>query len=380
MTKKLLLLLAVFMLGAVTMFAQNPVISILGGSTTVGWSGDLDMATTDGVTYTYSNLVVTVPSSDPGVKFRQGHDWGTNWGSTAFPSGTATPNGANIPATNGTYNVTFNRTSGAFSFVPVGVTYDVVVLVGGGATLTLSTSDGVNYHSNGVALQEGAYHFNINGTGQYGGTGFPSGTAMNPGSITVPANTYNITYSTETDVYNFGFVTISAIGGGVVNWDTDVDFATTDGVNYMIASQVFVGGEMKFRQNHNWDLSWGSGIFPSGTLVSPGENFTVPAGTYRVMFNRTTAEFSMSDVAGVTTVVKNNVSVYPNPSATSWNFSTTGATLTNVKVTDITGKTVINQAVNGQIANVNATALSAGVYFASVTANGATTVLRVVKN
>ena len=98
------------------------------------------------------------------------------------------------------------------------------------------------------------------------------------------------------------------------------------------------------------------------------------------MFNRTTAEFSMSDVAGVTTVVKNNVSVYPNPSATGWNFSTTGAALTNVKVTDITGKTVLNQTVSGQTANVNATGLATGVYFASVTAGGSTTVVRVVKN
>lgn len=380
MTKKLLLLLAAFMLGAVTMFAQNPVISILGGSTTVGWSGDLDMATTDGVTYTYSNLVVTVPSSDPGVKFRQAHGWDVNWGSTAFPSGTATQSGANIPATNGTYNVTFNRTNGAFSFVPVGVSYDVIALVGGGATVTLSTPDGVSYYSNGVALQEGSYHFTINGAGQFGGTDFPSGTAVNPGNITVPANTYNITYSKETTMYNFGFVTISAIGGGAVNWDTDVDFVTTDGVNYMIASQVFAGGEIKFRQNHNWDLSWGSGVFPSGLLVSPGENFTVPAGTYRVMFNRTSAEFSMSDVAGITTVAKNNVSVYPNPSATGWNFSSTDTLLSNIKVTDITGKTVINQAVNGQNATVSATGLAAGVYFASVTANGATTVVRVVKN
>lgn len=380
MTRKLLFGALAFLAGTVMMFAQNPLISIVGGSAPGGWSGDLDMATTDGVNYTYTGLVVTVPAQDPGIKFRRDHDWPVNWGGSGFPNGTATQNGANIPATNGIWDVAFNITTGVYSFTPAGVVYDMVALAGNGAILNFVTTDGIHYHSNGAALEEGIYYFTINGAGQYGGTGFPNGTATDPGTITVPGNTYNITYDAQTSVYNFSYVTISVIGSGVVNWDTDVDLVTTDGVLYTLASQAFAGGEMKFRQNHNWDVSWGSGVFPSGTLESPGENFVVPAGIYMVTFNRTTAEFIMSDLAGVDTVVKNNIVAYPNPASTGWNLSTHGNPLTNVKITDATGKVMVNQSMNTQQTVINASGLATGVYFASVTAGSSTTVIRLVKN
>jgi starch-binding outer membrane protein SusE/F len=650
MMKRLLMLLAVFMLGTVSMFAQHPVVSILGGSTSVGWTGDLDMATTDGVTYTYSSLVVTVPATDAGVKFRQAHAWTVNWGATAFPTGTAAQNGANIPATNGTYNVTFNRTTGAYSFVPVGVSYDVVALVGNGATYTLTTGDGINYAYPGLMLTAGSYYFTVNGSGHYGANGFPTDTAVANGNITVQLGTYDLTFVHTSMVYNFGFPQISLVGSaidpdwaidvdlvttdgvlytkmglsltagdvkfrqshawetswgsvafptgtgtlggenipvtpGVYNvtfnkstgeysfmysmvsltgsaiapdWGVDIDLVTTDGINYSTTQLTIANGELKFRQNHSWDVNWGSASFPSGVGTQGGANiiatagtydvtfnrttglytftasgttidvialaggstpivllpndgvnyyassvmlaggtyhftingagsyggdfpmgtamseaviaipagiydimyndqtgaysFTYPmlsligsaidtdwsvdidmettdgitysktavvlangevkfrlyhdwnagswgaavfpagnadlgganipvtAGTYDVTFNRETRAFNFAVTAGTNVVTKNNVSVYPNPSATGWNFSAADASLTNIKVTDVMGKTVINQTVNGQTASVNITALSAGVYFASVTANGATTVVRVVKN
>ena len=51
------------------------------------------------------------------VKFRQDNDWSANWGSYAFPSGLAYQDGPNIPVPAGTYNITFNRTTGEYSFV-----------------------------------------------------------------------------------------------------------------------------------------------------------------------------------------------------------------------------------------------------------------------
>jgi hypothetical protein len=51
------------------------------------------------------------------VKFRANHDWGTNWGSKAFPSGNGVNNGDNIPiATGNTFFVWFNDVSGEYYF------------------------------------------------------------------------------------------------------------------------------------------------------------------------------------------------------------------------------------------------------------------------
>ena len=89
-----------------------------------GWDGsnELMLATTDGIVYTRSNVVVM--ANTQGCKFRLDNRWLKDWGAPAsgpsFPSGTAaTPTGNNIMATPGTYNVTFNRLTGEFSFADV---------------------------------------------------------------------------------------------------------------------------------------------------------------------------------------------------------------------------------------------------------------------
>jgi hypothetical protein len=90
-----------------------PSVGILGSALGGFGVADTDLATTDGFTYTISNLQVITGE----VKFRKDNSWTTNWGSTAFPTGTGTQDGPNIPITGGFYNVTFERSSGNYSFV-----------------------------------------------------------------------------------------------------------------------------------------------------------------------------------------------------------------------------------------------------------------------
>ena len=100
-----------------------PIISIV-GEAVGGWPGDAgnlgpndahQMTTTDGETYTVINLVVTNATTGGGAKFRQDNTWSTSWGNEAFPAA-STSNGNNIITTAGTYNVTFTRSTGAFTF------------------------------------------------------------------------------------------------------------------------------------------------------------------------------------------------------------------------------------------------------------------------
>jgi len=50
------------------------------------------------------------------VKFRADSNWTVNWGATDFPIGLGTQDGPNIPATAGTYGITFNSATGAYEF------------------------------------------------------------------------------------------------------------------------------------------------------------------------------------------------------------------------------------------------------------------------
>ena len=89
-------------------------IGIIGDATPGGWGADTDMAedaTAVGV------VKLTVALTDKDCKFRANDGWDINWGAAGFPTGTATPGGANIKvAAAGTYTVTFNVNTGAYEF------------------------------------------------------------------------------------------------------------------------------------------------------------------------------------------------------------------------------------------------------------------------
>jgi len=95
--------------------SSQPPVSIVGAGAG-GWPSDPQMdtnlmATTDGENYTLNNLVLT----DGPIKFRQNNNFvDQSWGGTAFPTGT--PSGDNLNATAATWNVTFTRSTGAYSF------------------------------------------------------------------------------------------------------------------------------------------------------------------------------------------------------------------------------------------------------------------------
>ena len=90
-----------------------PSIGILGTATSFGWGTDIDLSTTDGFSYSISNLALT----NGVVKFRKDNAWDINWGSLNFPTGTGVQNGAEIPVTAGTYDVTFEKSTGNYTFV-----------------------------------------------------------------------------------------------------------------------------------------------------------------------------------------------------------------------------------------------------------------------
>ena len=53
--------------------------------------------------------------------------------------------------------------------------------------------------------------------------------------------------------------------------------------------------EMKFKANGSWDANWGGTKFPSGPGVYNGDNISVPAGNYIVLFNDLTGYYRFYD-------------------------------------------------------------------------------------
>lgn len=92
------------------------VISIVGQLIGTPWSTDIDLTTTNGINYQLLNQ--SLPTGE--IKFRQDHAWIINWGGTTttgtFPTSTGVQDGLNIMAIAGTYDITFNKTTGVYSF------------------------------------------------------------------------------------------------------------------------------------------------------------------------------------------------------------------------------------------------------------------------
>jgi hypothetical protein len=273
-------------------------IGILGSSLS-GWDVDTDMSTADGVIYTISDL----PMLAGRVKFRQDNSWCVNWGDPAFPTGIGYQYGPDIMVSNpGTYDVSFNKVTGEYSFVCVNNCSPYIGIIGSAVPpgygsdpdVNMTTTDGITY-TLGYTFIDGEAKFRSNDSWNtsWGGSTFPSGTATQGGpGIPVAAGGYTVTFNIVTGDYNFAYPSVGVIGSALVGWNDDIDMQTTDGVIYTLSDYPFNDGEVKFRQVNSWDVNWGNNLFPSGYAYGFGPNIPVPAGRYNITFNRATGEYN----------------------------------------------------------------------------------------
>ena len=322
------------MLFAALSFGYGQVTSVsITGEAAGGWPGSAgdpgpvdvhQMASTDGVNWTFSGLIVTNAASGGGVKFRANNDWAINWGSTAFPTGTGTQGGANILCIGGTYDVTFNSTTGEYNFSG-GAPIPVVKLTGTAVAdgIVMTTTDAITYSLSNVTLLDGLAQFNIDGT-QFGGDTFPTGTVVdNTLNIPVVAGVYSsVTVDISSGAYSFVaapiYPLISITGIGVGGWGDgfDFDMTTTDGITYTYNALAINGtpgsNEIKFRTNHNWtDPNYGDTGWPSGVATTAGGNIPCAAsGTYDVTFNLTTGAYTFS-IPGIAIVGAGTTAGWP---------------------------------------------------------------------
>jgi hypothetical protein len=303
--KKQLLFMLIWLFVCSAAIAQITTVGLIGSATPNGWDSDIDMVqdATDTCIWT---LDVTLVAGE--AKFRANDGWDINWGSSDFPSGTAIQGGSNIPVFAGDYSITFNSCTGEYVFVvesPIGIIGDATP--GGWDEDTNMFKDTTEHgFFVDIDLTVGGAKFrkddgwDVN----WGSADFPSGVGTQGGdNIAVSkAGKYHITFDTLSGVYNFeekvDFEFIGLIGDATPGgWDTDTDL-TQDANNpdQWQADVTLSDGSFKFRANHAWTLNWGGTEFPTGTAVVNGDNIVPVPGTYRVIFNTNTLEYSFLEL------------------------------------------------------------------------------------
>lgn len=386
--------------------AQFTSMAIVGdGTGPNGWPGEssnpgpadaIQMVTADGgVTWTYDNLVTFQGS----VKFRAENSWSNNWGGATFPEGTGLfdTQTNNIPTVAGVYDVIFNSTTLAYSFVEQNL-YPVVSLIGPGVVggswdldTDMATTDGIHYNISQIALAGAVKFRQDHGWAvNWGASSFPSGTAAfdDQSAIDVPAGTYNVTFNKTTLEYNIYFSTIAIVGnatpnGWPLNTAGEVDphtLSTTDGVNYALNSITLTDGTAKFRANNAWTREWSANTFPNGTGTQSGGGIPATAGTYSLTLNTATGEYSFAAaVAANANFNKLNVTVYPNPTQSVWNF-TSESDIEQIDIFDISGKNVLTIAPKHKQASINVSGLGNGFYFARISKDNSSSTIKLLKN
>lgn len=294
---KKLFLLVLLTVSSMNMSAQS--IGVIGAFN--GWAADVVMNTTDNDNYTLSAYTFL---STGELKFRQDGAWAVNWGANTFPSGVGTQGGANIPVPAGTYDIAFNKTTGAYSFTAVVLNFPVIGFNGGFNQFTdrvdMITADGVAYVKTDYYFNAPGVKFLNNATPpvMWGATAFPSGTAVVDGpTIPLTAGFYNVDLNYTTGAYNFVEVPVALIGDGAVDFSTDIPMISTDGgVTFTLNMDLIGGKTVKFRTNFNWATNWGGTAFPNGVGV-PNGNDNIPvdvSGNYDITFNRLTLAYTFT--------------------------------------------------------------------------------------
>ena len=312
--------------------AQCKKVGLIGEFT--AWSADLELTRDLDNPDVFTTVVNLKDDSNSDgiieVKFRVLGDWGTNWGAADFPDGTGVANGANIPVPVGTYKVTFNCATGAYSFASTCGEISMIGEFNGWAgdhkmtrdandpnlwTTMITFNKGSNQYGDSTII-EAKFRMDADWKVNWGGTEFPTGKGTQDGSnILVPLGTYKVDFNCSTGEYNFTSTCgeISMIGefngwaGDYAmtrnnedpnEWSTIITFNEASN-QYGDANII----EVKFRQDADWKVNWGGTAFPTGTGSQDGPNILVPLGTYKVTFNCGSGEYNFTATCGEVSMI-----------------------------------------------------------------------------
>ncbi|NOZ45743.1 MAG: T9SS type A sorting domain-containing protein [Chlorobi bacterium] len=261
------------------------------------------------------------------AKFRENSDWSVNWGGDVFPADTGYQNGPNIQIPLGNYFVTFNCATGMYDFQSTCGEIGLIGEFNGWSedywmtrdaddpdlwTVILTLNADMDASDPADGFIELKFRQNSDWSTNWGGDVFPADTGYQDGpNIMVPLDAsgittdYVVTFNCATGMYNFVSTTgqISMIGA-FNGWNGDVNMTrdANDPSSWTLTRSWFEDSEVKFRENADWSVNWGSSAFPSGTgELGSSTNIPLTAGVYDVTFNTSTLAYNFttnSDACG----------------------------------------------------------------------------------
>ncbi|KAB1154991.1 T9SS type A sorting domain-containing protein [Flavobacterium luteum] len=415
MKKRVLyLIMCVFAFTAAS--AQIETMAIVGDGVG-GWPGNGDSPDPNNDTHQMTKvdadnwIIIDLVVKGNGIKFRANNTWDAankfivgapTKPAIQFPSAIGVSPGDNIEGVvPGTYTVKLNTATLAYSFES-GVVIPVVKLVGtavDGGSVNIPATSATTFEAK-LNLLAGDAQFDVDGVLLSDSVfpGFPlPGNAFEGGpAIPVTAGKWIVKLNVETGDYSFEVapneawaITGSALKTFGYDWGTDLLLDTTDGVTYTSSAPISMeAGGFKFRVAGDWGTAKGCdapddnsfGFFPTG--LPGGKNINVSAeqaGSYSVTFNANTGEYSFTSLStkGFSTA---NFKVSPNPTTNNWNFTTVNDSIESIQILDVLGKNVMTVSPRSNTANVDASSLTRGIYFAKVATAKATQTLKLMKN
>tara|TARA_R110001583_G_scaffold142294_1_gene294567 strand:+ start:6406 stop:7737 length:1332 start_codon:yes stop_codon:yes gene_type:complete len=244
-------------------------------------------------------LVAYATLFDGEIKFRDDNAWALNYGDTGV-DGILDEGGDNIAVTAGTYKITFNTNTLAYSIEPFSWG-----IVGSGYNDWGATPDAKFYYDYstdtfkvGVKLIDGEIKFRFNNDWgvNLGDTG-ADGTLEDGGdNIISTAGFYTITLDLNNNEYTITESDIwGIVGSGYNDWGATPDFSLTE-VNpgvWIGDIVTIIDGEIKFRLNEDWGFNYGD-TGADGTIDDGGDNIIVTAGSYRIMLDLNNGTYSLN--------------------------------------------------------------------------------------
>lgn len=278
---------------------------VVGSATPNGWGDgpDTPFFKTDeaGVHVAYITM------TDGEWKIRRDNDWTVNYGSNAN-DGNLQQDGANIPATAGTYRILFDENALTYVIEPYtwGLVGSATPNGWDGPDFPLSYDSCSDTWRGVLKLESGEWKIRKNNdwSVNYGDTGLDGILEASGDNIPVDSGYYQIIVDFNTLIYTIEATEIyGVVGSGYNDWGgAGPDFPfTPDYCNeglYHAYGVTLLDGEIKFRVNNDWAKNYGdTGL--DGILEEGGDNIPSTAGTYDI-----TLDFSNPSVPTYTITAK----------------------------------------------------------------------------
>jgi len=319
-------------------------IGLIGGDVVGSWDEDVDMSANPFDPNLYEDTL-TVGTGEG--KFRANDDWAISWaqeGPEGFPMGIGTSGPQNISIEGGSYYITLNVESGAYNFRSYEDFTGVSILGVNGDfdpanAVAMESANGYDWQVR-VEIGDDQLLFigDQNSDFTYGAADFPAGTADLAGSpIPTAAGEYFVYFSSITGRYSFDEIieydAVSLVGksGPFLAWPAEDDMGAVDffltqspdngdvwtgeGIELVDYDPAADGG-VKFRADTAWTVNWGAVDFPAGVGTQNGANIEPVGGTYEVVFNSASGEYTFAEGSSVQDDYSlEDIAVYPNPAS-----------------------------------------------------------------